>query len=36
VAGVHSPEALEGLIWAAWWVDDVDSCLDLRQRVYRR
>ena len=29
-------EALEGLSWAAWWVDDVEACFDLRERAYRR
>ena len=30
-----SPEALEGLSWAAWWLDDVDACFELRERAYR-
>jgi ATP/maltotriose-dependent transcriptional regulator MalT len=28
-------EALEGLSWAAWWVEDVAACVDARQRAYR-
>jgi LuxR family transcriptional regulator, maltose regulon positive regulatory protein len=28
-------EALEGLSWAAWWVEDVAACLDARERAYR-
>ncbi len=32
----EAPEALEGLSWAAWWLDDVDGCLDARERAYRR
>ena len=28
-------EALEGLSWAAWWLDDVDACIDARERAYR-
>ena len=32
----ESGEALEGLSWAAWWVDDVEACFDLRERAYRR
>ncbi len=28
-------EALEGLSWAAWWVEDVPTCLDARERAYR-
>ena len=27
--------ALEGLSWAAWWVEDVPTCLDARERAYR-
>jgi LuxR family transcriptional regulator, maltose regulon positive regulatory protein len=30
-----TPAALEGLSWAAWWLDDVDACLDARERAYR-
>jgi ATP/maltotriose-dependent transcriptional regulator MalT len=28
-------QALEGLSWAAWWVDDAPVCLDARERAYR-
>jgi LuxR family transcriptional regulator, maltose regulon positive regulatory protein len=28
--------ALEGLSWAAWWLDDVEGCLDARMRAYHR
>lgn len=28
-------EALEGLSWAAWWLEDVATCLDARERAYR-
>lgn len=31
----ENPEALEGLSWAAWWLEDVDACLDARERAYR-
>ena len=30
-----TPEALEGLSWAAWWLEDVSGCLDARERAYR-
>ena len=29
------PAALEGLSWAAWWLDDVASCLGAREQAYR-
>src|SRR5215216_6573741 len=28
-------DALEGLSWAAWWVEDVATCLDARERAFR-
>jgi LuxR family maltose regulon positive regulatory protein len=28
-------DALEGLSWAAWWVDDVPACMEARERAYR-
>jgi LuxR family transcriptional regulator, maltose regulon positive regulatory protein len=28
-------EALEGLSWAAWWVEDVATCIEARERAYR-
>jgi LuxR family maltose regulon positive regulatory protein len=30
-----TPEALEGLSWAAWWLEDVPACLDAREHAYR-
>jgi LuxR family transcriptional regulator, maltose regulon positive regulatory protein len=27
-------EALEGLSWAAWWLEDIDACIDARERAY--
>ena len=35
VAVDESPEALEGLSWAAWWLDDGDEVFDARERAYR-
>lgn len=29
-----SPEALEGLSWAAWWLDDARAVFDARERAY--
>ena len=31
----ESPEALEGLGLAAWWLDDADTVFDSRERAYR-
>jgi LuxR family maltose regulon positive regulatory protein len=31
----ESPEALEGLSWAAWWLDDGEAVFDARERAYR-
>jgi len=31
----EAPGALEGLSWAAWWLDDVDGCFDARVRAYQ-
>ncbi|WP_432885896.1 LuxR C-terminal-related transcriptional regulator [Kribbella sp. CA-245084] len=28
-------EALEGLSWATWWLEDVPACLDAREQAYR-
>jgi LuxR family maltose regulon positive regulatory protein len=28
-------DALEGLSWAAWWVEDVPICLEARERAFR-
>ena len=30
-----TPEALEGLSWATWWLEDVQACLDAREQSYR-
>jgi LuxR family transcriptional regulator, maltose regulon positive regulatory protein len=35
VADEESPEALEGLSWAAWWLDDAEAVFDARERAYR-
>jgi tetratricopeptide (TPR) repeat protein len=35
----ETPESLEGLSWAAWWLDDADTVFDARERacrLYRR
>lgn len=32
--GEH-PSALEGTSWAAWWLEDVEGCIDARERAYR-
>jgi DNA-binding NarL/FixJ family response regulator len=29
-----TPEALEGLSWAAWWRDDAETVFDARERAY--
>ena len=29
LAGEESPEALKGLSWAAWWLDDATPCAQL-------
>jgi LuxR family transcriptional regulator, maltose regulon positive regulatory protein len=34
-AGAAGPEALEGLSWAAWWLDDGAAVFDARERAYR-
>jgi LuxR family transcriptional regulator, maltose regulon positive regulatory protein len=31
----ETPEAFEGLSWAAWWLDDADAVFDARERAYR-
>ena len=28
-------DALEGLSWAAWWAEDVATCIDARERAFR-
>jgi hypothetical protein len=35
LARVAAPEALEGMSWADWWLEDVSGCLDARERAYR-
>src|SRR5436190_5947998 len=35
LADRESPEALEGLALAAWWLDDADAVFDSRERAYR-
>jgi LuxR family maltose regulon positive regulatory protein len=35
LAREETPEALEGLSWAAWWVDDAEAVFDARGRAYR-
>ena len=34
-AAGESAEALEGLSWAAWWLDDAEAVFDARERAYR-
>jgi LuxR family maltose regulon positive regulatory protein len=31
----ESPEAFEGLSWAAWWLDDAEAVFDARERAFR-
>ena len=31
----ETPEAFEGLSWAAWWLDDAPAVFDARERAYR-
>jgi LuxR family transcriptional regulator, maltose regulon positive regulatory protein len=31
----ETPEALEGLSWAAWWLDDAAAVFNARERAYR-
>lgn len=31
----ESAEALEGLSWAAWWLDDAEGVFEARERAYR-
>jgi len=33
--GQETPEALEGLSWAAWWLDDAGTVFDGRERAFR-
>ena len=32
----ETAEALEGLSWALWWLDEVDGCFAAREAAYRR
>lgn len=34
LAREETPEALEGLSWAAWWLDDGEAVFDARERAY--
>jgi DNA-binding NarL/FixJ family response regulator len=34
VAAEGTPEAYEGLSWAAWWLDDVEAVFAARERAY--
>src|SRR5712691_6487462 len=31
----EAPDALEGLGWAGWWLDDAVTVFDARERAYR-
>ena len=35
VAAEPTPEAFEGLSWAAWWLDDPAAVFEARERAYR-
>ncbi|HSI79959.1 MAG TPA: LuxR C-terminal-related transcriptional regulator [Solirubrobacterales bacterium] len=35
LAAAETPEALEGLSWAAWWLDDAKTVFSARERAYR-
>ena len=35
LADEETPEALEGLSWAVWWLDDAEAVFDARERAYR-
>jgi LuxR family transcriptional regulator, maltose regulon positive regulatory protein len=35
LAARETVDALEGLSWATWWVEDVPVCLEARERAYR-
>jgi hypothetical protein len=34
LAAEETPEALEGLSWGAWWLDDRDAVFAARERAY--
>src|SRR5215207_195112 len=31
----ETPEALEGLSWAAWWLDDAETVFEAREHAFR-
>jgi len=35
LADEETPEAFEGLSWAAWWLDDAEAVFGARERAYR-
>ena len=35
LAREETPEAFEGLSWAAWWLDDAEAVFEARERAYR-
>jgi DNA-binding NarL/FixJ family response regulator len=35
LAAMETPEAREGLSWAAWWLDDAETVFASRERAYR-
>lgn len=35
LAEADTPEAWEGLAWAAWWLDDIPAIFEARERAYR-
>jgi hypothetical protein len=35
LADEETPEAVEGLSWAAWWLDDADTVFEARERAFR-
>jgi LuxR family transcriptional regulator, maltose regulon positive regulatory protein len=35
LAREETPEACEGLSWAAWWLDDAEAVFSARERAYR-
>lgn len=32
----ETPDALEGLSWAAWWLDDAEAMFEARERAFQR
>ena len=35
MAAEPTPEAFEGLSWAAWWLDEPGAVVEARERAYR-